>query len=118
MTPRRWLGLDVGTSSTKGLLVDDRGVVHGDALCLELLADHGRGAVGVERVERALANLGEADPTNERPRMQLSAALGWSLMYGVGRVREAGPVINPLTARLPGLPSSRVIDEHQMMTSR
>ena len=23
--------------------------------------------------------------------MQLSAALGWSLMYGVGRVREAGP---------------------------
>ncbi len=29
MTPRRWLGLDVGTSSTKGLLVDDRGVVLG-----------------------------------------------------------------------------------------
>jgi predicted ATPase/DNA-binding winged helix-turn-helix (wHTH) protein len=44
-----------------------------------------------ERVERALTSLGEADPTNERPRMQLSAALGWSLMYGVGRAREAGP---------------------------
>ncbi len=29
MTTRRWLGVDVGTSSTKGLLVDDRGVVLG-----------------------------------------------------------------------------------------
>jgi xylulokinase len=29
VTTRRWLGLDVGTSSTKGLLVDDRGVVLG-----------------------------------------------------------------------------------------
>ena len=42
-----------------------------------------------ERVERALASLtGEA---TDRSRMQLSAALGWSLMYGVGRAKEAGP---------------------------
>jgi predicted ATPase/DNA-binding winged helix-turn-helix (wHTH) protein len=44
-----------------------------------------------ERAERALASLDEADAANARPRMQLSAALGWSLMYGVGRAREAGP---------------------------
>ena len=44
-----------------------------------------------ERVERALANLGDADAASERARMQLSAALGWSLMYGVGRASEAGP---------------------------
>ena len=43
-----------------------------------------------ERVERALACLGEADGANARTRMQLSAALGWSLMYGVGRASEAG----------------------------
>ena len=28
-----------------------------------------------------------------RSRMQLSAALGWSLLYGVGRAREAGPAL-------------------------
>jgi predicted ATPase/DNA-binding winged helix-turn-helix (wHTH) protein len=44
-----------------------------------------------ERVERALARLDGADTASARPRMQLSAALGWSLMYGVGRAREAGP---------------------------
>jgi len=44
-----------------------------------------------ERVERALASLDEADAASPRPRMQLSAALGWSLMYGLGRAREAGP---------------------------
>jgi predicted ATPase/DNA-binding winged helix-turn-helix (wHTH) protein len=44
-----------------------------------------------ERVERALASLSDADPASDRARMQLSAALGWSLMYGVGRVRDAGP---------------------------
>ena len=44
-----------------------------------------------ERVERALSRLDAADPKTARPRMQLSAALGWSLMYGVGRAREAGP---------------------------
>jgi predicted ATPase/DNA-binding winged helix-turn-helix (wHTH) protein len=43
-----------------------------------------------ERVERALAVLDD-DAATARPRMQLSAALGWSLMYGVGRAREAGP---------------------------
>jgi predicted ATPase/DNA-binding winged helix-turn-helix (wHTH) protein len=42
------------------------------------------------RVERALAGL-DGDGATARPRMQLSAALGWSLMYGVGRAREAGP---------------------------
>jgi predicted ATPase len=44
-----------------------------------------------ERVERALTTLDHSDPMLLRPRMQLSAALGWSLMYGVGRAREAGP---------------------------
>ena len=44
-----------------------------------------------ERVERALAALDPAAPETARARMQLSAALGWALMYGVGRVREAGP---------------------------
>ena len=43
-----------------------------------------------ERVERALASLSDADAASARPRMQLSAALGWSLTYGVGRAREAG----------------------------
>jgi predicted ATPase/DNA-binding winged helix-turn-helix (wHTH) protein len=46
-----------------------------------------------ERVERALASLGDADAASARPRMQLSAAFGWSLMYGVGRAREAGPAL-------------------------
>ena len=44
-----------------------------------------------ERVERALAGLNIAEAATARPRMQLSWALGWSLMYGVGRAREAGP---------------------------
>jgi predicted ATPase/DNA-binding winged helix-turn-helix (wHTH) protein len=44
-----------------------------------------------ERVERALASVDSANAATARPRMQLSAALGWSLMYGVGRAREAGP---------------------------
>jgi predicted ATPase len=44
-----------------------------------------------ERVERALAGLVSADAATARPRMQLSWALGWSLMYGVGRAREARP---------------------------
>jgi predicted ATPase/DNA-binding winged helix-turn-helix (wHTH) protein len=41
-----------------------------------------------ERVERALAVLEGDDAVTALPRMQLSAALGWSLMYGVGRARE------------------------------
>ncbi|HEY1412503.1 MAG TPA: winged helix-turn-helix domain-containing protein [Rhodopila sp.] len=44
-----------------------------------------------ERVQRALASLDDEDAATARPRMQLSAALGWSLMYGLGRAREAGP---------------------------
>ena len=43
-----------------------------------------------ERVERALAVLEGDDAVSARRRMQLSAALGWSLMYGVGRARETG----------------------------
>ncbi len=41
-----------------------------------------------ERVERALAVLKGDEAATARQRMQLSAALGWSLMYGVGRARE------------------------------
>ena len=44
-----------------------------------------------ERAELALARLDDAAADAPRLRMQLSAALGWSLMYGVGRAREAGP---------------------------
>lgn len=44
-----------------------------------------------ERVEGALAVLEGDEAATARPRMQLSRALGWSLMYGVGRAREAGP---------------------------
>ncbi|MBR1120944.1 winged helix-turn-helix domain-containing protein [Bradyrhizobium lablabi] len=44
-----------------------------------------------ERVQLALANLDGAGEESARLRMELSAALGWSLMYGVGRAREAGP---------------------------
>ncbi|HET6196336.1 MAG TPA: hypothetical protein VFE12_11295, partial [Acetobacteraceae bacterium] len=43
-----------------------------------------------ERVERALASLGIGAAATARPRMQLSAALGWSLMYGVGRAQQSG----------------------------
>ncbi|MGZ5827351.1 MAG: ATP-binding protein [Xanthobacteraceae bacterium] len=44
-----------------------------------------------ERAERALARLEPGDQATEPLRMRLSAALGWSLMYCVGRAREAGP---------------------------
>ncbi|WP_315767026.1 MULTISPECIES: ATP-binding protein [unclassified Bradyrhizobium] len=44
-----------------------------------------------ERTELALASVDESDANALRLRMQLSAARGWSLMYGVGRAREAGP---------------------------
>jgi predicted ATPase/DNA-binding winged helix-turn-helix (wHTH) protein len=40
-----------------------------------------------ERAERALAVM-EDDPTTAMDRMRLSAALAWSLAYGVGRARE------------------------------
>ena len=41
-----------------------------------------------ERVEQALAVLEGDDAATVRPRMQLSAVLGWSLMDGVGRAQE------------------------------
>ena len=44
-----------------------------------------------ERTELALASLDDTAADALRLRMQLSAARGWSLMYGVGRAREAGP---------------------------
>jgi tetratricopeptide (TPR) repeat protein len=44
-----------------------------------------------ERTELALSSLDDGAPDASRLRMQLSAARGWSLMYGVGRAREAGP---------------------------
>ena len=43
------------------------------------------------RVERALARLGGTPEASNRLRMQLSAALAWSLMHGIGCAREAGP---------------------------
>ena len=46
-----------------------------------------------ERSELALAWLDSISWDDQHLRMQLSAALGWSLMYGVGRVREAGPLL-------------------------
>ncbi len=46
-----------------------------------------------ERAELALAKLDEDAADHGRLRMQLSAALGWSLMYGEGRAREAGPAL-------------------------
>jgi len=44
-----------------------------------------------ELTELALASLDETAANALQLRMQLSAARGWSLMYGVGRAREAGP---------------------------
>ncbi|PIT03621.1 ATPase [Bradyrhizobium nitroreducens] len=45
-----------------------------------------------ERCRTALAALGD-DGGNDRIRMQLLSALGWSLMYGEGRAREARPIL-------------------------
>ncbi|WP_247504472.1 winged helix-turn-helix domain-containing protein [Bradyrhizobium sp. 1] len=44
-----------------------------------------------ERARTALAALG--DTGDDRIRMQLLSALGWSLMYGEGRAREARPIL-------------------------
>jgi len=44
-----------------------------------------------ERTQLALSRLDDTAPDAGRLRMQLSAALAWALMYGVGRAREAGP---------------------------
>ena len=46
-----------------------------------------------ERTELALAKLDDGAMGPTRLRMQLSAGLGWSLMYGQGRAREAGPAL-------------------------
>ena len=43
------------------------------------------------RVQLALDRLDDHAAGAERLRMQLSAALGWSLMYGFGRASQAGP---------------------------
>jgi predicted ATPase/DNA-binding winged helix-turn-helix (wHTH) protein len=44
-----------------------------------------------DRVQMALDRLDRETPNAELLRMQLSAALGWSLMYGLGRARQAAP---------------------------
>src|SRR5438445_1772008 len=46
-----------------------------------------------ERTELALARLDDGAMGSTRLRMQLSAALGWSLTYGQGRARGAGPAL-------------------------
>jgi predicted ATPase/DNA-binding winged helix-turn-helix (wHTH) protein len=46
-----------------------------------------------DRAELALAQLDDGAIDATRLRMQLSAALGWSLMYGQGRARDAGPAL-------------------------
>jgi predicted ATPase/DNA-binding winged helix-turn-helix (wHTH) protein len=59
-----------------------------------------------ERVEQALSRLDSDEPAAQRLRMQLSAARGWSLMYGLGRAREAGPAW-AVTLELANLLSDR-----------
>ncbi len=46
-----------------------------------------------ERTELALAQLKDGAADSTRLRMQLSAALGWSLTYSQGRARDAGPAL-------------------------
>jgi predicted ATPase/DNA-binding winged helix-turn-helix (wHTH) protein len=46
-----------------------------------------------QRVERALATIDPDAAATQRPRMQLSAALAWSMTYGVGRAGEAAPAL-------------------------
>ena len=46
-----------------------------------------------ERTELALAQLDDGAMGPTRLRMQLSGALGWSLTYSQGRVRDAGPAL-------------------------
>jgi predicted ATPase/DNA-binding winged helix-turn-helix (wHTH) protein len=46
-----------------------------------------------DRAEKALAHLDKDVPDYARVRMQLSAAIGWSLMYGEGRARDAGAAL-------------------------
>jgi predicted ATPase/DNA-binding winged helix-turn-helix (wHTH) protein len=46
-----------------------------------------------ERTKLALARLDDGARGGTRLRMQLSAALGWSLTYSEGRARDAGPAL-------------------------
>lgn len=46
-----------------------------------------------ERTKLALSKLDEGTDGDDRKRMQLLAALGWSLMYSDGRAREARPIL-------------------------
>jgi predicted ATPase/DNA-binding winged helix-turn-helix (wHTH) protein len=46
-----------------------------------------------ERTELALAQLDDGSAGSTRLRMQLSAALGWSLTYSQGRARDAGSTL-------------------------
>lgn len=46
-----------------------------------------------ERTRAALAALAEKSAGSDQLRMQLLAALGWSLMYGEGRAREARQIL-------------------------
>jgi len=60
-----------------------------------------------ERTELALAKLDDGAIGPTRLRMQLSAALGWSLMYSQGRARGAGPAL-AITLEL----ADRLDDKH------
>ncbi|NMJ41079.1 hypothetical protein GWK16_07500 [Roseomonas sp. JC162] len=44
---------------------------------------------GIAWAERALAALGPGQPADDRRRMQLQAALGWTQMYAIGRVERS-----------------------------
>ncbi|OAF10646.1 ATPase [Bradyrhizobium centrolobii] len=56
-----------------------------------------------ERAKTALAALGTNAEGTDRVRMQLLAALGWSLMYGEGRAREARPILEATLELADGL---------------
>ncbi|MBR0845625.1 winged helix-turn-helix domain-containing protein [Bradyrhizobium liaoningense] len=55
-----------------------------------------------ERSRMALAALGDTG-ADDRIRMQLLSALGWSLMYGEGRAREARPILETTLELAEGL---------------
>jgi predicted ATPase len=56
-----------------------------------------------ERVEQALARPDGGVAETARTRMRLSAALAWSLMYGVGRARETGTALHTTLELAEGL---------------
>jgi predicted ATPase/DNA-binding winged helix-turn-helix (wHTH) protein len=59
-----------------------------------------------EWVERALLRIGDGPVGSPRQRMQLSAALGWSLMFTVGRARETRAAWNTTLALAESLGDS------------